>query len=128
MTVHMFRVFVGQGPMSVPDLDSRINDWVTSNGEWEDDSIHHHLRMIRTESGDFLCHMVDVRFVPDNSKANLLQKFEDKLKDKTGWYRVGYHECNSRSQDGPCPGWSDSVEWTAKDVSIPQEVPTFDGV
>lgn len=130
MTVHMFRVFVGPGPMSISDLDGRINDWIASNGEWEDDNEDHSLKIHRDIAGDYVCHRVDVRFLPDNSKDNLLQKFTDKLENKVDWYRVGYHACTHRDGDGssgPC-NWDDSTEWSDKDVSIPQGVPDFDGV
>lgn len=41
MTVHMFRCVIGRGPMSVADLETRIDDWVASNAEWEQDPTPH---------------------------------------------------------------------------------------
>lgn len=130
MTVHMFRCYIGQGKMSTTDLETRINDWVESNGEWEADSVEHTLRQRNTEidgSGtDY--YAIDVRFLPNQSKANLLQKFTDKLENKVAWYRVGYHACTHREGDGSSGlcDWDDSAEWIAKGVSVPTGVPTFD--
>lgn len=133
MTVHMFRCFIGRGEMSITDLETQINDWVASNAEWENDSVEHALTERNTAidgSGETF-HAIDVRFLPDadggDTKDNLLQKFTDKLENKVGWYRVGYHECTHREGDGssgPC-SWDDSTEWTDKDVSIPSGVPGF---
>lgn len=104
MTVHMFRCYIGRGPMSVSDLETTELD-----------------------GGGETYYAIDVRFREDDPKANLLQKFEDKLKEKVAWYRVGFHSCTHRDGDGssaPC-SWEDTVEWTAKDVSIPNGVPEF---
>lgn len=127
MTVHMFRCFIGRGGMSVSDLETRIDDWIQSNPEWDGDNVPHALTE-RTTDGGATYHAVDVRFIPDETKANLTQKFTDKLVDKVAWYRVGYHACTHREGDGssgPC-SWDDSTEWAAKDVTIPSGVPTFD--
>lgn len=129
MTVHMFRCFIGLGKMSIEDLETRINDWVASNSEWESDSVPHTLseRNTATDGSGETYYGIDVRFLPDDDKANLQQKFTDKLKQKVDWYRVGYHEFSHREGDGstgPCD-WQDSAEWTAKDTTIPNGVPAF---
>lgn len=126
----MFRVFIGRGPMSLSDLETRINDWVESNPEWTNDTVDHTLSERNTEidgtGGTY--YGVDVRFLEDDTKSNLLQKLEDKVKDKVDWYRIGYHACTHRDGDGssgPC-SWDDATDWTATDVTIPSGVPTFD--
>lgn len=129
MTVHMFRCCIGIGKMSVSDLETRINDWVESNAEWEEDSVSHTLteRNTAIDGSGETYYAVDVRFLPTDDKENLQQKFTDKLVNKVAWYRVGYHACTHRDGDGstgPC-SWDDSVEWTAKDVTVPTGVPTF---
>lgn len=128
--IHMFRCFIGRGKMSVSDLKTRINDWVESNAEWAEDSVSHTLTERDTEldGSGATYYAIDVRFLLDDSKSNLQQKFSDKLKDKVDWYRIGYHECTHREGDGdsgPC-GWDDAVDWTAKDVTIPSGVPTIE--
>ena len=129
MTVHMFRCFIGRGSMSLSDLETRIDDWVTSNAEWTEDSVEHTLAERNTNlngSGDTF-YAIDVRFLPDDTKDNLLQKFTDKLENKVAWYRVGYHACAHRDGDGSSGlcDWDDKTEWTTKDVTIPSGVPTF---
>lgn len=114
--------------MSITDLETEINDWVDSNAEWENDTAPHELMERNTEidGGGQTYYAIDVRFLLDNGKDNLQQKFTDKLVNKVAWYRVGYHECAHDDENGgPC-SWDDSVEWTEKDVSIPTGVPTFD--
>lgn len=130
MTVHMFRCFVGRGKMSITDLESTINDWVESNGEWEEDAVSHELteRNTETDGSGATFYAIDVRFLPGQAKSNLQQKFTDKLENKANWYRVGYHACTHRDGDGssgPC-SWDDSAEWTEKDVTIPDGVPSID--
>ncbi len=126
----MFRCFIGRGSMSVSDLESRINEWVESNGEWENNPAGSGSLKERNEGIDgsnITYHAVDVWFLPDNSKANLQAKFEDKLQNKVSWYRVGYHQCTHREGDGTtgaCP-WDSQLEWTAKDVTIPTGVPVL---
>ena len=129
MTIHMFRCFIGRGSMSTTDLETRIDDWVSNNPEWIDDPVDHTLseRTTKLDGSGETYYGVDVRFTEDDTKSNLLQKFEDKLKDKVAWYRVGYHACTHRDGDGssgPCD-WDDKTEWTAKDQSIPSGVPDF---
>lgn len=121
----MFRCFVGAGPMSVADVGDRVNEWVASNAAWESDSVSHSLseRNTTMDGGGEAYHAINVRFLPDDSKDNLQQKFTDKLVNKVGWYRVGYHACeHDEDNGGPC-SWDDVVEWTAKDVTIPSGVP-----
>lgn len=124
----MFRVFIGRGKMSVSDLETRINNWIDANAEWTEDSVAHELSERNTEiDGTGVGYYgADVRFLKDDTKANLQQKFTDKLKDKTDWYRVGYHNCeHDEAASTPC-AWDDRTDWTAKDVTIPAGVPTFD--
>lgn len=134
MTVHMFRVYIGRGKMSIPDLETRIDDWVQSNAEWVEDSTEHVLteRNTALDGSGATFHSIDVRFEKSNAKSNLFQKFEDKLVNKVGWYRVGYHECNH--DDGAGGGCSfdaaedpnaEAREWTAKDVTIDSNIPDF---
>lgn len=129
MTVHMFCCFIGRGKMSIGDLETRINDWVQSNAEWEGDTVGHSLteRNTALDGSGAAYHAIDVRFLPDDSKSNLQQKFRDKLVNKVDWYRVGYHACTHREGDGstgPC-SWDDTTEWIAKDVTIPDGVPSM---
>lgn len=127
MTVHMFRCFIKAGPMSVTDLEQRINDWVNSNAEWENDSAEHTLSETEVWGTGETYYSIDVRFLPTDDKDNLQQKFTDKLINKVDWYRVGYHECTHRDGDGssgPC-SWDDWTEWTASGVTIPSGVPSF---
>lgn len=125
MSVHMFRVYVGAGSIAITDLESRINDWVASNPEWESDAVSHTLTEHNTEldgTGEAYYH-VDVRFIEEETKANLLQKLTDKIVNKVAWFRVGYHNCtHDENNHEPCL-WGDSEEWTAKDVTIPAGVP-----
>lgn len=125
MTVHMFRCFIGAGKMSINDLETRVNDWVASNAEWENDDVAHTLTERTTEAGETY-HDIDVRFLPTEDKANLQQKFTDKLVNKADWYRVGYHACDHDEENASPCSWDDAAEWTAKDVQIPEGVPTFD--
>lgn len=124
----MFRCFIGSGPMDINDLETAIDDWVDSNATWENDTVPHELTERNTEidgsGGKY--HAIDVRFLLDNGKANLQQKFTDKLVNKVAWYRVGYHECGHDDENGgPC-SWDDTAEWIESGVSIPTGVPTFD--
>lgn len=128
MSVHMFRANVGIGGISVSDLESRINDWITSNPDWEQDTVDHTLteRNTKLDGTGETYYSVSVRLREDDTKSNLLQKLADKLKDKVGWYRVAYHSC-MHDQDNPAPcSWNDVVEWTAKDTTIPSGVPTYE--
>lgn len=102
----MFRCFIGPGKMSATDLESRISDWVQSNAEWENDTVPHTLK----ERGAY--YQIDVRFLPDNSKANLQQKFTDKLVNKVSWYRIGYHAC-THDADQTVIESVNGEEWTA---------------
>lgn len=131
MTVHMFRCFIGRDPnqYTVSEMESTFNDWVTSNGEWTNDTVAHTLneRNTKIDGSGPTYYGGDVRFIPDQSKSNLLQKFTDKFENKVYWYRVGYHACTHRDGDGssgPC-SWDDKSEWSAKDQSIPSGVPDF---
>lgn len=129
MTKHMFRCFIGKGKMSQSELETRINDWVQSNGEWQDDSVAHTLTQTNADpidgSGtDYW--RIDVRFYQTDTKANLQQKFGDKLKNKVGWYRVGYHACDHDEvgvNASDC-AWQDSEDWPDT-ASVPSDIPTF---
>lgn len=122
----MFRGFIGRGPMSLTDLETRINEWLDQNARWTEDSVTHELTEHNTalDGSGTTYYAVDVRFTEDDTKANLTQKFSDKLDNKVGWYRLGYHSCgHDSSNGGPC-SWDDRTEWTAKDVAIPDGVPS----
>jgi hypothetical protein len=121
----MFRVYIGKGKMSLTDLETRLNDWKTSNNQWTDDSIAHELNEYRDIDGNLICHQMSIRFEQTDTKANLLQKLTDKLENKVDWYRVGYHACDHDEENSSPCSWDDVVEWTAKDVTIPNSVPTF---
>jgi hypothetical protein len=127
MTVHMFRGFISRGKMSVDDLETRINDWVDSNAEWTDDAVDYTLSESNTELDDsgVTYYTIDVRFLQDDTKDNIVQKFTDKLDNKVDWYRLGYHLCDHDESSGSPCSWDDSVSWTAKDVTISSGVPTF---
>lgn len=122
MSVHMFNAEIGRGTMSVSDLESNINDWVASNAEWVEDTEGHSLTERNTMSGDSW-HGATVRFELSDAKDNLLQKFEDKLKNKVDWYRVHYHGCDHDETDRGGCSWQDKAEWTDKDVTIPSYIP-----
>lgn len=126
MTVHMFRVFVGRGPMSVSDLEARIQTWKDEHTRWTGDSVDHTLKEYRDIDGTLLGHFIPIRFEQTETKANILQKLTDKLKEKVAWHRVGYHACDHDEQDATPCSWSDSAEWTAKDTAIPDGIPTFE--
>lgn len=128
----MFRGFIGRGSMSLSDLETRINDWLEQNARWTEDSVTHELteRNTAIDGSGETYYAVDVRFLPDadggDTKANLTQKFSDKLENKVAWYRLGYHDCaHDESKAGPC-SWDDKTEWTDKNVTIPDGVPTID--
>ena len=128
----MFRVFIGRDPdqYSVQELEDAFDDWVESNAQWTEDAVAHVLTERNTDidgSGETY-YGGDVRFLEDDSKDNLLQKFTDKFENKVKWYKVGYHACTHRDGDGssgPC-SWDDKDEWTDKDQTIPSGVPDFD--
>lgn len=124
----MFRVLIGRGPMGVSDLETRINDWVDSNAEWTEDSVDHSLseRNTALDGSGVVYYSVSVRFQMADSKANLLQKLGDKLKQKVDWCRIGYHACSHNENSPSGCEWSDSVEWTAKDTTIPSGVLGFE--
>ena len=137
MTVHMFKCYIGRGPMSTSDLETRINNWVSDNAEWVDDPTAHSLTGYNAD-GQVVFHWVQVRFRKEDTKTNLYQKFTDKLKDKVDWYRVGYHNCDwDDNYDGSGVAGSEcsfdanedpeavARDWTAKDVTIPADVPEF---
>lgn len=113
--------------MSLTDLESRIDTWVSSNARWTEDSVDHTLRERNTalDGTGQTYYAIDVRFLQDNSKSNLLQKFTDKLENKVDWYRVGYHSCEHDMENGSPCGWDDKQEWMDKDVTVPSGVPDF---
>lgn len=126
MSVHMFRVYVGIGSMSQSDLETAVNDWIDSHTKFEDGTAQTSVEKRNTEpdgSGvDF--HYCSIRLEKTDTKANILQKLTDKIKDKVDWYRVPYHQCDRQvsGSDGDC-SWEQEDEWTAKDVTIPSEIP-----
>lgn len=124
----MFRVYLGPGKTAASDLETRVDEWVSQNAEWAGDPDSHSLTEYTPpeESAGTIYYRADVRFEMTDAKANLLQKFEDKLKQKCAWYRVGYHECTHDETYSTCE-WAavETVEWTAKDESIPPSIPNF---
>lgn len=127
MAVHMFQCCIGAGKMSITDLETRVNDWVAGNAEWTEDTVAHTLteRNTKIDGTGETYYAVDVRFLKEDTKDNLQQKFTDKLKDKVAYYRVGYHECAHDETDATPCSWNSVVEWTAKDVTIPAGVPSL---
>lgn len=123
----MFRVFIGRGKMSINDLKTRINNWVSSNAEWTEDSVDHTLteRNTALDGSGATYHAIDVRFLDSDAKSNLQQKCEDKLVNKCDWYRLGYHNCDHDESDRQGCSWDDEREWTAKDQTIPSAIPNF---
>lgn len=124
----MFRCFIGQGSMNVSDLGARVDDWVSSNAEWANDSVAHTLteRNTKLDGTGTTYYGIDVRFLKDDTKDNLLQKFTDKLKDKVAWYGVGYHDCTHDESDPHACSWDDKTEWADKDVTIPVNIPNLE--
>lgn len=127
MTIHMFRIFVGRGPMAKSDLETRINDWIAKNDEWVNDDVDHVLKETNTRPGDPEIGTdyarIDVRFKKSDAKDNLQQKLLDKLKDKVAWVRVAYHECaHDENEPERSVSWT-TVKWTAKDATIPPDIP-----
>lgn len=135
MTVHLFKVYVGHGSMSLSDLETRIDNWVASNAEWTGDNLAHTLRALESDpygDGGQTYYGIEVRFQQEDTKSNILQKFTDKLENKVNWYRVGYHECHKDEPQGTPCSFDPAVDpeamadqWTAKDVTIPSGVPDF---
>lgn len=71
MSVHMFRCAIGRGPMSVTDLETRINDWVTSNAEWADDTVEHTLteRNTAIDGSGTTYYGLEMRFLKDDTNS-----------------------------------------------------------
>jgi hypothetical protein len=61
----------------------------------------------------------------NHSKNNLLQKLTDMIENKVDWYRIGYDACEHGEEGVSACSWGDKAEWTAKDVTIPADVPAF---
>lgn len=128
MTVHMIRVVASSaGDYTLDQLNTAMDDWVSKQSEWTNDTKEHVIEDARDgDTGDPLGHRDGTyRFLIEDAKDNLLQKCEDKLVNKVDWYRIGYHECNhdETGRDG-CP-WDEQREWTDKDATIPDHVPVF---
>lgn len=126
MTVHMIRVVVSiEGNFSLDQLNAAMDDWVSKQSEWvEDPNIHHITEIPQSEDGPGF-RFGNYRFHLTDAKDNLLQKCENKLANKVSWYRLGYHLCEHDSENPPPCSWDDQREWTAKDVTIPDNVPAF---
>lgn len=128
MTVHMVRVIIGPNDkMTLQQANDELDKWVNNHSEWVEDSTEHHVRETNTDpSGSGVTYWRgSYRFEYSDAKDNLLQKCEDKLTDKCDWYRLGYHVCDHDESDRQGCSWDDEREWTAKDQSIPSDVPTF---
>lgn len=131
MAVHMIRVVAAAtspdtGGMSLSEINTAMDDWVSSNSEWEADPTTHEIVESFTDEDGTEFYVGNYRFLLDDAKDNLLQKAGDKLKTKLDWYRLGYHLCEHDSDNpGPCT-WEDSREWTSKNTAeIPADVPDF---
>ena len=125
MSVHMFRVYVAPD-FDQTDLQTAIDDWVAGHTKWTDDPQETGVvgeRLGDLEDPSTAYWGVDIRIEKTDTKANILQKLGDKLKNKCDWYRAGYHEC-THDEDPPQPcSWEDRQDWTDKDVTIPSYVP-----
>jgi len=125
MTVHMIRVFIGPNDkMTLQQANDELDKWVNNHSEWVEDMAAHVVSETVTPSGSKYW-LGSYRFQFDDAKDNLLTKCEDKLTDKCDWYRLGYHNCDHDESDRSGCSWDDQREWTAKDQTIPSDVPSF---
>lgn len=102
-----------------------MDDWVSDQSPWTADPNTHQITDQTDQGTGSRYRMGSYQFLLEDAKANLLQKCEDKLVNKTDFYRLGYHVCDHDSDDRPGCSWDDQREWADKDVTIPDYVPTF---
>lgn len=124
----MFRVIVSDaGVMPTAALQTALDDWTSKRDKWEDDNAETGQVQIAdsvTEGVPGTFRWYDIRFEQTDTKANILQKLGDKLKNKVAWYRIGYHVCpHDEASPGPCT-WDDQLDWPDT-ASIPDYAPTF---
>jgi hypothetical protein len=118
----MFRCFVGFSGNSGQNVETRVNNWISKNAEWDEDNISHSLTQQSTESGESY-YSLDVRFLKEKPKNTLLQEISDKLENKVDWYRIGYQNCtHDENPPKPCE-WDEVSDWSANNKTIPQEIP-----
>lgn len=129
MTVHMIRVCIGPNDkMTLQQANDALDTWVGNHSEWVEDSVEHAVSETNTQlDGSGTAYWLgSYRFGYSDAKDNLVQKCEDKIVNKCDWYRLGYHICDHDENDRGGCSWDDEREWTAKDVTIPSGVPTFE--
>lgn len=125
MSVHMIRVVASTNGMTLSEINTVMDDWMSNQSEWEADSTNHVITERETGSG-ILYYGGTYRLTFDSEpKDTLLQKCGDKLKNKVDWYRLGYHVCDHDETDRTGCSWDDEREWTDAGVSIPSDVPDF---
>lgn len=134
MGVHLFRVFVGINGMSESTLKTGYQDWIDTYSEWADDLQSHSVSQRTTPSAGDTYYGGDARFLQDHSVSTILSDIESLLQGNVDWYRIGYHNCANRPEDGTDGDCSfdanvdpdaTAVEWTASGVTIPSSIPDF---
>lgn len=110
---------------TVTEIDSAVQDWVSSYSEWAEDHITHVISLSTAPSGTEWV-TGDFRFLSSDDKTALLNDAESTLQNEVNWYRLGYHICSHDEQSTTSCGWEDVREWTKnKNTTIPSEVQTF---
>lgn len=126
MTVHMIRVVTSiEGDYTLEQVNAAMDDWVSQQSEWTDDSESHSIVEHTAENGETEYRIGQYRFLLTDAKDNLLQKCEDKLVNKVAFYRIGHHQCDHDMEGRDGCSWEEQREWTAKDATIPNDVPSF---
>lgn len=129
MTVHMFRVLAGpQSSWPQVDINAAVEDWMSKQSEWEADPTVHSMLPASTDDPDGPSWwMGDYRLTFESEpKDTLFSKLEDKLVNKVHFYRIGHHQCDHDLSDREGCTWDEVREWTAKDVTIPPELPVLE--
>lgn len=127
MAVHMIRLATSiEGDYDLDALNVAMNDWVSEQSEWTADPDSHHITESIPRGESTTAYFSGIyRFHLSDAKNNLIQKCEDKLVNKVAWYRLGYHVCTHDEENPTHCEWDEQREWTAKNVTIPDDVPTF---
>lgn len=126
MSIHMFRLCVSQNGLSQAELESRVQSWVDNHTKWNGGNTAFSIRLIDPiDETDIEYYRGDFRFEKTDVKDNILQKLTDKLDNKVSWYQVGYHSCSHDETDASPCGWDSTIQWSDKDVSIPDHVPSM---